>query len=414
MNDSWFVKEICQNAVSVAGKIAREEVHKHYKHRGLKNALGELHALNDCLEQEPSKSNSPAEVQEFGEFSIPQPLTFEEMENSSFASMTDMVIDCYVPYGQTAILVATTSAGKTILLKQCGRDVANGLRPEFLPPDCNTSVQMDVIYVNLEPRTGENAKCGFTSDMFPSNFRWVSRDRLPRFCLVCLLACLRSYCGSATRDLMILVDPVTKLPDFDAGKFICAIDEMRSECMARGIVLTMLCSAHLEELDDWKIAASKNIRGGDELIEQADSVFCLRKERRNGYRYIQVLKTPKGCEETSKVKVVKFSDKPYHFVYDSEVEIEDTLPFKPKSNGRNEEAKPKGALTKDKPKFELSDDDIHEIHAYSQEGPKTNISAACKKFVEMHNLGVDWRTVKTYYYKHPKEDKSQSVQEQPD
>ena len=86
------------------------------------------------------------------------------------------------------------------------------------------------------------------------------------------------------------------------------------------------------------------------LFQQAASVFSIRLERSGKcYRFLQVLKPPKGEVDKDTVSVVKFAgldrnnpDSYTHFVYDNEKNLQNALPIKPKAedNGGNGKQKP--------------------------------------------------------------------------
>ena len=151
--------------------------------------------------------------------------------------------------------------------------------------------------------------------------------------MVSLLRDIESYVMKACRqDTLICIDPITKLSDFDAEKFIAGAERIQAIAREKNIMLTFLVAAHTDEINNWKPLTSVEIKGGDKLYQQAGSVYTIRKERR-GYRYFQSLKSPKGSADSGKVVVAKFAKKDDGFTYMEYVdELKETeaLPMKPK------------------------------------------------------------------------------------
>ena len=64
----------------------------------------------------------------------------------------------------------------------------------------------------------------------------------------------------------------------------------------RNVTMTIVASAHIDEIKDWTLLSNCDIQGGDTGLQQAGSVTAIRRERTNleQFRFLQSLKEPKG------------------------------------------------------------------------------------------------------------------------
>ena len=172
------------------------------------------------------------------------------------------------------------------------------------------------------------------------NIRWVLNANLPDNTTSSLLKDIEECAKGIERDSLICIDPVTKLQDYNHAKFISSVEAVQQEAKAKGVILTFLVSAHVDEISNWKVLTSEKIKGGDKLIQQAGAVFALRNERNGSdFRFIQVLKAPKGQSDPVTVTVCEIlkedideHNKNIYLKYIQEKKIEDALPIKPKAN----------------------------------------------------------------------------------
>jgi Mor family transcriptional regulator len=246
-----------------------------------------------------------------------------------------------VGVGLINFLVAGAGVGKSILMYQIALAVANGEKMAFLPPSCPKAKKMDVVFYRLENYPGElSGKYGDAKILNLPNIRWVLNANLPDNTTSSLLKDIEECAKGIERDSLICIDPVTKLQDYNHAKFISSVEAVQQEAKAKGVILTFLVSAHVDEISNWKILTSEKIKGGDKLIQQAGAVFALRNERNGSdFRFIQVLKAPKGQSDPVTVTVCEIlkedideHNKNIYLKYIQEKKIEDALPIKPKAN----------------------------------------------------------------------------------
>ena len=108
----------------------------------------------------------------------------------------------------------------------------------------------------------------------------------------------------------------------------------------RGIPLSIVASAHLDEIDYWKSVTSSDIKGGDILFQQAGAVIAICKARGGkNYKFLKCLKPPKGSPTPfdEKVVVIRSEQSPIddenwyvHYLFDSIKHENEALPLKPK------------------------------------------------------------------------------------
>lgn len=230
---------------------------------------------------------------------------------ADFAGYTgDTIVAGYVGVGLVNFFPAGAGVGKTLLMVQIAYSVALGIRPEFMPPTCPSSVKLAVVYYRLEPYDGEfQKKYGNGDFLTNAGIQWRTKMDLEDsvgFTLQGLIADLKLFASQVSEDTLVCIDPITKLPDFHADKFITGIEEVNKIASERDVKLSYLVSSHSDEIKNHKLLGTDDIRGGDTLIQQGGSVFTIRQEiTGDNYRYLQSLKAPKGEVGTSNVTVCK-------------------------------------------------------------------------------------------------------------
>ena len=262
-----------------------------------------------------------------------QAMTYNDMISQSYEVDSGWIIEGIAAKGLINFCVAGGDVGKSIHLVDVACTVAEGGKMKLLPDTCEKVEKQAVLYYRLENYQGEYRKkygkdCKTITN---STIMWQTRAEIED--MVSLLRDIESYVMKACRqDTLICIDPITKLSDFDAEKFIAGAERIQAIAREKNIMLTFLVAAHTEEINNWKPLTSVEIKGGDKLYQQAGSVYTIRKERR-GYRYFQSLKSPKGSADSGKVVVAKFAKKDDGFTYMEYVEeLKETeaLPMKPK------------------------------------------------------------------------------------
>lgn len=332
--------------------------------------------------------------------------SFEEMEASPMCTDQGWIVDGMFPKGQISAYVAGADTGKTIAMVDVALAASKGTVPTFLPEDRLPSENVDVVYYRLEPRPGENEKRGYTSDLFPSCFSWATLEDLPEPTQCGLVSHITAYAHTAKRDTLFIVDPLSKFKgDFDAGKFYSAMKDLNVKAAAKGLCHTFIASVHADEKKSWSPASSEDIKGGDTLIQQWDAVFMLCKERRNGYRFIQALKPPKGSSDSDNVIVTKFSTDGYtHHLFDGFKPMTDALPLRPKATDSETKESVSPLVNEN---YTLTDEEVLEIIDKSKPRPgkeeRHNVSRGIQDFIQEHNVKVVKGTVRNTFYSRCKE-----------
>ncbi len=318
-------------------KEQRKEKEKDYDLRNKKAV--ELKRMIQAIEEEPLQ----------GETKIEAAKSFSQMTSRPMAEESGWLIPWYAKRGQISGCVAGADLGKTILMIDSALAAAKGERPTFLPEGAPKADKMDVVFYRLEVRSGEMRERYGDGSVFPANFGWITKGDMASPTFDGLLADIAKRAETFKRDTAVYVDPLSKLPNWDLAKFLTAMEEVQDKCAARGIVVSVLFSAHTEETKPWKPLTPDMVRGGDVVIQQVGALFALRRERAgNGFRFLQTLKVPKGEEEKGQVNVIRFEgrkeDQPgsyTHLEYVCQKKESEALPLKPKAEKKAEEAEPK-------------------------------------------------------------------------
>ena len=283
-----------------------------------------------------------------GDTTIQTPKTFDQMTSRPMAEESGWLLPWYAKRGQISGCVAGADLGKTILMIDSALAAAKGERPTFLPDGAPKADKMDVVFYRLEVRSGEMRERYGDGSVFPANFGWITKANMASPTFDGLLADIAKRAETFKRDTAVYVDPLSKLPNWDLAKFLTAMEEVQEKCAARGIVVSVLFSAHTEETKPWKPLTPDMVRGGDVVIQQVGALFALRRERAgNGFRFLQTLKVPKGEEEKGQVNVIRFEgrkeDQPgsyTHLEYVCQQKESEALPLKPKAEKKAEEVEP--------------------------------------------------------------------------
>lgn len=267
-----------------------------------------------------------------------KPSSYEEMMKQTSVKYAP-IIRGLVEKGLVNVLLGGAGVCKSLVMRQIARIAATGNRCEFLPPDCEETEKMDVLFYRMEEFPGEDERKYGKGRIFnDAGILWRTRSEIENFTLQGLLDDIELFAKQATKDTLICIDPITKLKDYVHEKFIAGAERIQS-LAPKGVILTFLISAHVDEVNDWKPITSENIKGGDKLIQQAGSVFVVRKERRGGcYRYFQILKEPKGYAPRENVVVCKITEtvldkenkNTYLVFVEEKIEVE-ARPLKPKA-----------------------------------------------------------------------------------
>ena len=293
--ESYVLKETAKTAC----KIMENATDLMPEMRKIKDQLNELkfNLNNNQWQQSPSQTSKEWKAS-----------SYEEMMTQTSVKFAP-IAKGYVEKGLVNVMLGGAGVCKSLAMRQLARIAATGERCEFLPPDCEPSEKMDVLFYRMEEFPGEDErKYGKGRIFSDAGILWRTRSEIEVFTLQGLLDDIELFAKQATKDTLICIDPITKLKDYVHDKFIAGAERIQS-LAPKGVILTFLISAHVEEIGDWKEITSEHIKGGDKLIQQAGSVFVVRKERRGGcYRYFQILKEPKGYALREDVVVCKITE----------------------------------------------------------------------------------------------------------
>lgn len=207
------------------------------------------------------------------------------------------LVDGYAKPGQITLVVAGGGVGKSTLLLQIAKAVANGERAEFLPDSCCASLKQDVVYYRIEDFPDElEGKYGKGKVFDGLNIQWVLPEDLGVNSLSAFLDHVKRLAHKLERDTLVCVDPATKLDGHSHEACIKGLEDAQKIAKANSVTLSFIVAAHVDEIKDWKHLTTENIKGGDKGVQQAGAVIALRKEGTPGdnHRFIQCLKAPKG------------------------------------------------------------------------------------------------------------------------
>lgn len=263
---------------------------------------------------------------------------FSEIEHENH----DWILDGFIRPGQISFLVGGGSSGKSIIMTDMAIASSNGLKPSLLPDNCLNSMTLDVLVYRLEVFSQElQGKYGKGKVLKQSNIGWRKVDELSSYSVEGLIDAFKQDASSITKPTVIIADPVTKLPGYNHKSFIAGAEEAMKIANERGIPLSIVASAHLDEIENWKSVSSSDIKGGDILFQQAGAVIALCKARGGeNYRFLKCLKPAKGSPipYEGKVVIIKSVKMPMDeenwyvkFIFDSIKEEKEALPYKTKS-----------------------------------------------------------------------------------
>ena len=290
------------------------------------------------------------------------------------------LVDGYAKPGQITLVVAGGGVGKSTLLLQIAKAVANGERAEFLPDSCCASLKQDVVYYRIEDFPDElEGKYGKGKVFDGLNIQWVLPEDLGVNSLSAFLDHVKRLAHKLERDTLVCVDPATKLDGHSHEACIKGLEDAQKIAKANSVTLSFIVAAHPDEINDWKPLTTEHIKGGDKGVQQAGAVIALRMEGTPGgnHRFIQCLKAPKGHampfpEGVLVCKYVKSkldNDNWYlHFEY---VEIKpetDARPEKAKVNKAGNTSKSIAGTSKKKGNTKVDENDIEKMVALSNQG----------------------------------------------
>lgn len=262
--------------------------------------------------------------------------SFTQISNGVSRDPNRWFVEGYIAKGLVNWLAADSGVGKSLFMIQIAVAVSTGTRVQFLPETCVVPEKTRVIFYCVEIFEGEyEGKYGKGKILEESGIWWRSRFDLDRTDFEGLIADLWKMVEFITENVLVCIDPLTKFNDFDADKFSDEAERLKIHAHERGFCLSFLCSAHLDEMDEWKIPSTTAIRGGDRLIQVAGSLTAICKERTDvdHYRYFKLLKEPKGFAASKEVlvcKIVPGDDFP-HGEYVCHKSLKEARPLKPKA-----------------------------------------------------------------------------------
>ena len=255
------------------------------------------------------------------------------------------LVDGYAKPGQITLVVAGGGVGKSTLLLQIAKAVANGERAEFLPDSCCASLKQDVVYYRIEDFPDElEGKYGKGKVFDGLNIQWVLPEDLGVNSLSAFLDHVKRLAHKLERDTLVCVDPATKLDGHSHEACIKGLEDAQKIAKANSVTLSFIVAAHPDEINDWKPLTTEHIKGGDKGV-------------------------PEGVLVCKYVKSKLDNDNWYlHFEY---VEIKpetDARPEKAKANKAGNTSKPTADIPKKKGNTKLSEADVGEIIARINDG----------------------------------------------
>ena len=384
------IKKMADIALINYGSMKQTDLNTEFGRRMVNGLLDTIFGgvVKTAITQQSSTSEPPE--QDPDNPILVQPMSFAKMMSRPMSHEDGVIAEGYILKGQITFCVAGADSGKTIFAVDTGIAAASGTVPTYLPRGCRPSEKMNVVFYRLEDRPGEMPKRYGMGNVFAGiPFFWIMRGDLQIPTQEGLIEDIKGQCKKIKEDTLIIVDPLTKLPGFDAARFIREVEDLQTEYAKKGIILTFFCTAHTEEEKPWKLLTTDQILGGDKLLQQAGSVFSIRQERGGkGYRFLQVLKPPKGEVDKDTVSVIKFAgrdrnspDSYTHFVYDNEKNLQNALPIKPKAEdiGGNGKQNPQ---PKENGRGHIwnEEDDTERLKALIESGEGLDYEAIAKEF----------------------------------
>ncbi len=202
----------------------------------------------------------------------------------------------YMKVGLVNLLVGGGGVGKSIVMMQIALAIAKGACPEFLPAESCNSVKLLVVFYRLEDFSDElHGKYGQGQVLKESGMKFYLSTDLPENTLNGFIEHLKDLAGRIQGDTAVCADPATKLEGYRHAEFIRGVEEAQSIAKERGKTLTVVASAHNDEIKDWNVLTNRDIKGGDKGLQQAGSVTAIRNERTGkDYSFLQSMKEPKG------------------------------------------------------------------------------------------------------------------------
>ena len=275
--------------------------------------------------------------------------TYSQLNDGTACNPDVWFVEGFVAIGLVNWLLAGAGVGKSIFMVQIAVAVSSGARIEFLPYDSHIPRKCQVVFYRIEVFANEySGKYGDGKMLEESGIKWRDRNDLSAPNYQGLIDDLKQMVETISEDTLVCIDPATKLSDFDPGKFAEDAEKTMERAKEKGLRLSFLCSAHLDEIAPWKPVTTVDIRGGDRLIQTAGSAFTIRKEKTDETsRYLKSLKQPKGYAGDDNVLVCKLvSGNNYaHAEYVGHKSEAEALPLKPKaesdSSGKKAGVEPK-------------------------------------------------------------------------
>ena len=261
--------------------------------------------------------------------------TYSQLNDGTISNPDVWFVEGFVAIGLVNWLLAGAGVGKSIFMVQIAVAVSSGTRIEFLPQDNHIPRKTQVVFYRIEVFANEySGKYGDGKMLEESGVKWRDRNDLSAPNYQGLIDDLKLMVETINEDTLVCIDPATKLSDFDPGKFAEDAEKTMERAKEKGLRLSFLCSAHLDEIAPWKPVTTVDIRGGDRLIQTAGSAFTIRKEKTDeASRYLKSLKQPKGYAGDNNVLVCKLvpGNSFAHAEYICHKSEAEALPLKPKA-----------------------------------------------------------------------------------
>ena len=251
---------------------------------------------------------------------------------------TSPIVPGFIEEGQINFLVGGAGVAKSMLMRQLALAVDTGGKIGILPDF--TVAKRAVLFSRLEEFAHEEqGKYGRGEIFANSGIMWRTKSDFKDFTQHGIINDLTQLALRIENDMVVFIDPITKPSDYNAEKFIIGAEQAINNAKKRGHTLTIVVSAHLEELEPWKPTTSVNIQGGDALIRKAGSVTAICRERTSkDHRFLKCLKAPKGYPEPDDVIVCKIERQEIdehnwntQMSYVCRKKEEEALPLKPKA-----------------------------------------------------------------------------------